>query len=149
MTEPPWRIGSPSLSRRKTSHGSRVRPSPAETASTSRSGVFWSVISGGCRRRSSRGAQNRVADPLRCLTVVSAERKALLGFRAVVRDDRPELIPIGLAVGPDARRVIKDEIGIRNPQPELPDPRPVDRQELLAKLLGGLGLEPPVDVTIL
>src|SRR5438876_7982874 len=106
-------------------------------------------MSGGCRRSSGRGAQNRVADPLCRLTVVSAERKALLGFRAVVRDDRPELIPIGLAVGPDARRVIKDEIGIRNRQPELPDPRHVDRQELLAELLGGLGLDPPVDIAIL
>src|SRR5437879_13385784 len=134
MTDPPWRIGSPSFSRRNTSQGSSVRPSAAASA-----------MSGGCSRCREDGLPN----PAGGLAVDPPELEPFLGLRAVVRDDGPELVPVGLGVAPFASGRIEPERRVGQGEPQLPDPGHVDSEELLAQLLARLRLDPPVDVAVL
>ena len=48
-----------------------------------------------------------------------------------------------------AGRLVEAQVGVRDDQPELADAWHVDGQELLAQLLGRLGLDPPVQVAVL
>ena len=90
-----------------------------------------------------------VAHPARLLAHEPPELEPCLGHRAVVRDDRPQLVPVRLGVAPRRRLLVEPQLGVGDDQAELADPRHVDRQELLAQLLGGLGLDPPVQVAVL
>src|SRR5262249_36959967 len=98
--------------------------------------------------RGTRAGEDRVPDPLRVGPAVAPELEPLLGLRAVVRDDRPELLPVGLRVTPVAGRLVETEVRVRQRQAELADPWHVDAEELLPQLLARLRLDPPVDVAV-
>src|SRR3954469_17169954 len=128
MMFPPWRIGSPSFCCWNTSQGLTV------------------ATSGG---RPCRQPEDGLAHPRRVLAVEPSELEPVLRPRAVARDDRSKLVPVRLGVRPDLGCLIQAQLRVRNRQAELPQAWDVDRQELLAQLFGRLGLDPPVEVTVL
>ena len=64
-------------------------------------------------------------------------------------DDRPQLVPVGLRVAPLAGGLVEAQRRVGQRQAELADPGHVDAEELLAQLLGRLGLDPPEQVAVL
>ena len=144
ITEPPWRIGSPSFSWRKTSHGSS---GVADSASRPRSAGSWSVTRPRPRPGAPRGS---CRGPTACRSQFirrNSSRSWDFGpwFVTTVRSSCQS----GSRVAPLAGRLVEAELRVRQRQAELPDPRHVDRQELLAELLAGLRLDPPVEVAVL
>src|SRR6476620_11931464 len=141
MTDPPWRIGSPSFSWRKTSHGSRTPllmrhiaslPAPRARLRThkcarSRARRRLALHSPEQGRTSSRdGArrhEDRVADPLGVGPAVAPELEPLLGLWAVIGHDGPELVPVRLGVAPFAGGLVEVEVRVGQGEPQLADPR--------------------------
>src|SRR5262249_11342717 len=82
------------------------------------------------------------AHPLLLVEEATAKRESLLGLRAVASDDVLELGPVGLGVLPDAV-VAPAQLRVGNGEAELADLRAVPLEELLARLLVPLRLDPP------
>src|SRR5438270_4483962 len=77
-----------------------------------------------------------------------AEREPFLRLRAVTGDDVLELVPIGLGVLPHAV-VALAELRVVQLEAELEDLRHVAVEELLARLLVALRLDPPLEHRVL
>src|SRR6185312_12335579 len=86
------------------------------------------------RRRSCRLGEHRARDPVDLRARELAERDPLGRRGPVPRDDRLELLPVGLGVGPDAVLAAL-ELRIRQREAELPDLGDIPLEELLARLL--------------
>src|SRR6185503_10173331 len=102
----------------------------------------------GERPRRSRREQDR-PDPGRVLTRLAPQIEPVLGLRAVPGDDRLELVPVGLGVVPAAGLLVLAQLGVGHRQAELPDLRHVAVEELLARLVVALALDPPEEHRVL
>src|SRR5581483_12471985 len=94
--------------------------------------------------RSRRFGEDRVTHPGGLVPREAPELEALGGLRPVPGHPRPQLVPVGLRVLPDAVVALALR-GIRHRQPELPDLRHVPVEKLLPRLLVPLRLDPPLD----
>src|SRR5439155_3171691 len=92
--------------------------------------------------------ENGVAYPLLLLDEAAAEHEPLRGARPVTGDDALQLVPVRLGVFPHAVCVLV-QLRVRDRQPELEDLRHVPVEELLARLLVPLRLDPPLEHWVL
>src|SRR5205814_5261 len=115
-------------------------PGPRPTRRAGRAGP---PARGGRPRRSCRRTEERFPHPGRARERITPEGQPLLRARPVSRDDASELVPVRLPVLPHAV-VALAQLRVGHLEAELPDLRDVAVEELLARLLVALALDPPV-----
>src|SRR3954470_21314786 len=89
------------------------------------------------RRALGRLGEHDVAHPRRVLARLAPQVEPVLRLRPVAGHDAARLVPVGLAVFPDAVIVLA-QLRVRHGQTELPDLRHVAVEELLTRFLVAL-----------
>src|SRR6266498_3793638 len=120
-----------------------LRTRGSEPRESRRAGTAAPHAPGGKPRKSRSLRKDGVPHPGCLLARPAPEAQSLLRLRPVARHDVLELVPVGLRILPDAVVVALAEPRVGHRQPELPDLRHVAVEELLARILVGLALDPP------